>query len=168
MSLYSSSITYLLVIIISLTCQSLQSIPIRTEQSKGKTNQKILFSLIFPILESFIQNAEEFIPTDEWQTVKEGIYTNLSIKQLTKYNSLGQAVPPGLHIRLNLETGIREAKLLDDNKPSDLSNSMVAVASNDNAQEQISKQNLERAFAHLDLSKDDVIPDEVNSRKCFL
>jgi hypothetical protein len=43
-----------------------------------------MFSLIFPILESFIPNAEEFIPTDEWQTVKEGIYTNLSIKQLTK------------------------------------------------------------------------------------
>jgi hypothetical protein len=84
MSLYSSSITYLLVIIISLTCQSLQSIPIRTEQSKGKTNKKLMFSLIFPILESFIPNAEEFIPTDEWQTVKEGIYTNLSIKQLTK------------------------------------------------------------------------------------
>jgi hypothetical protein len=26
----------------------------------------------------------------------------------------GQAVPPGLHVRLNLQTGSREAKLLDE------------------------------------------------------
>ena len=28
--------------------------------------------------------------------------------------SAGQAVPPGLHIRLNLQTGEREAKLLEE------------------------------------------------------
>jgi nucleotide exchange factor SIL1 len=32
----------------------------------------------------------------------------------------GQALPRGLHIRLNLETGEREAKLLDDNEHTDL------------------------------------------------
>jgi nucleotide exchange factor SIL1 len=32
----------------------------------------------------------------------------------------GQALPRGLHIRLNLETGEREAKLLDDNERTDL------------------------------------------------
>ena len=27
---------------------------------------------------------------------------------------LGQAIPPGLHVRLNMQTGKREAKLMDD------------------------------------------------------
>ncbi|CAF4802173.1 unnamed protein product, partial [Rotaria socialis] len=71
MSLYNSfSITYLLCIILILTVQSLSSVPLRTQQSE----------------ESFIKNTEEFVPTNEWQTVKEG-----------------QAIPPGLHIRLNLQ-----------------------------------------------------------------
>lgn len=38
-----------------------------------------------------------FVPTHEWQTVKEG-----------------QAIPAGLHIRMNMETGKKEAKLMDD------------------------------------------------------
>jgi len=54
---------------------------------------------------------------------------------------------------LNLQTGLREAKLLETNEKS---NDLVAISSNDNAQEQISRENLERAFANLDLSKDDV------------
>lgn len=37
-----------------------------------------------------------FIPTKEWQVVDEG-----------------QSIPPGLHVRINLETGVKEAKLLD-------------------------------------------------------
>lgn len=54
---------------------------------------------------------------------------------------------------MNLQTGLREAKLLETNEKS---NDLVAISSNDNAQEQISRENLERAFANLDLSKDDV------------
>ncbi|XP_061434519.1 nucleotide exchange factor SIL1 [Lethenteron reissneri] len=42
-------------------------------------------------------NPEVFHPTSEWQSLKPG-----------------QAVPAGLHIRLNLQTGEREAKLLDE------------------------------------------------------
>ncbi len=38
-----------------------------------------------------------FIPTNEWQVVKEG-----------------QAIPPGIHVRLNIRTGEREAKLMDN------------------------------------------------------
>ena len=49
--------------------------------------------------ESFITNDEEFIPSYEWKPIKEG-----------------QAIPAGLHVRLNLQTGEREAKLLDDPK----------------------------------------------------
>jgi nucleotide exchange factor SIL1 len=32
----------------------------------------------------------------------------------------GQSIPQGLHVRLNLETGKREAKLMDDNEHTDL------------------------------------------------
>jgi len=38
----------------------------------------------------------EFIPSHEWQTVEEG-----------------QMIPAGLHIRMNLSTGKKEAKLLE-------------------------------------------------------
>lgn len=40
---------------------------------------------------------ETFVATKEWQPIKEG-----------------QQVPAGLHYRINLETGIKEAKLLDE------------------------------------------------------
>lgn len=114
------SAIYPLAIILAIVCASSSSIPIKTERSK----------------ESFIKNNEEFIPTNEWQVVKEG-----------------QAIPPGLHVRLNLQTGLREAKLLENTQQS---NDLVAIAPNEKAQEQISRENLERAFANLDLSKDDV------------
>ncbi|CAF1589569.1 unnamed protein product [Rotaria sp. Silwood1] len=127
MSIDSYSLTYLLVIILSLTFQSLSSIPLKIQQSG----------------ESFIQNHEEFIPTNEWQIVKEG-----------------QAIPPGLHVRLNLQTGLREAKLLEDTKEKIISNDIISISSNNNEQEQISKKNLERAFANLDLSKDDIKTDK--------
>jgi nucleotide exchange factor SIL1 len=32
----------------------------------------------------------------------------------------GQSIPQGLHVRLNLETGKREAKLMDDKEHTDL------------------------------------------------
>ena len=39
---------------------------------------------------------------------------NSSLKLLLKYlYCLGQAVPPGLHVRLNMKTGKKEAKLLE-------------------------------------------------------
>ncbi|XP_070541506.1 nucleotide exchange factor SIL1-like [Ptychodera flava] len=44
---------------------------------------------------------EVFYPTNEWQTIKPG-----------------QAIPAGLHVRINLQTGLKEAKLIekDDKK----------------------------------------------------
>lgn len=46
-----------------------------------------------------------FEPTNSWQTVREG-----------------QQIPPGLHVRVNLETGLEEARILqpDDNVLSDV------------------------------------------------
>jgi len=38
---------------------------------------------------------------------------------------------------------------------------MIPISTGDEEQERISKKNLERAFANLDLSKDDVITDKV-------
>ena len=42
------------------------------------------------------------------------------------YIYLGQAIPPGLHVRMNLETGQTEAKLLDSNDQSKSQNSVIA------------------------------------------
>lgn len=46
-----------------------------------------------------------FEPTNEWQTVREG-----------------QQIPPGLHVRVNLETGLEEARILqgDDSSLSEV------------------------------------------------
>jgi len=46
-----------------------------------------------------VGNPGEFIPTHEWQVVQEG-----------------QAVPAGLHIKFDMTTGGKWAKLLDDGK----------------------------------------------------
>uniref|UniRef100_A0A1B0GIJ5 Nucleotide exchange factor SIL1 n=1 Tax=Lutzomyia longipalpis TaxID=7200 RepID=A0A1B0GIJ5_LUTLO len=43
------------------------------------------------------ETNDTFIPTREWQTIKEG-----------------QKVPAGLHYRINLETGEKEAKILEE------------------------------------------------------
>ena len=40
--------------------------------------------------------GEEFIATNEWQEIKPG-----------------QSIPKGLHVRINMATGLKEAKLLD-------------------------------------------------------
>lgn len=41
--------------------------------------------------------AERFVPTHEWQVIKEG-----------------QSIPAGLHVRMNFQTGIKEAKLMEN------------------------------------------------------
>ena len=43
------------------------------------------------------EQRDVFVATKEWQVVKEG-----------------QAIPPGLHVRMNLQTGLKEAKLLEE------------------------------------------------------
>lgn len=45
---------------------------------------------------------KEFQPTNEWQVVREG-----------------QSVPKGLHVRLDMQTGLQEAKLLDESDKTD-------------------------------------------------
>ncbi|KAL3668202.1 hypothetical protein V7S43_007063 [Phytophthora oleae] len=59
----------------------------------------------------------EFVATNEWQELLPG-----------------QGVPRGLHVRLNLETGKREAKLVDPNEP-DSEESMRSVVVDPDAKE---------------------------------
>ncbi|XP_057367633.1 nucleotide exchange factor SIL1-like [Daphnia carinata] len=42
-------------------------------------------------------DEKKFIPTKEWQVVAEG-----------------QGIPPGLHVRIDMQTGVKEAKLLEE------------------------------------------------------
>lgn len=44
--------------------------------------------------------TEKFVATREWQIIKEG-----------------QSIPRGLHVRMNLQTGLKEAKLLEEKVP---------------------------------------------------
>ncbi|KFB38644.1 AGAP003488-PA-like protein [Anopheles sinensis] len=53
-------------------------------------------------------NETAFVATNEWQEIKEG-----------------QSIPQGLHVRINLSTGKKEAKLLDPDDGTDSSLSMV-------------------------------------------
>lgn len=46
-------------------------------------------------------SEEVFVPTSEWQEIKKN-----------------QGIPRGLHVRMNIQTGIKEAKLLDDTDQS--------------------------------------------------
>ena len=46
-------------------------------------------------------DPEPFIPTHEWQVVKEN-----------------QAIPAGLHVRMNFQTHVKEAKLMDEDESS--------------------------------------------------
>ena len=46
---------------------------------------------------------EKFVATREWQEVKDG-----------------QSIPRGLHVRINLETGMKEAKLMEEEDEEEL------------------------------------------------
>jgi nucleotide exchange factor SIL1 len=56
-------------------------------------------------------------------------FISLQIKNQFRFPSSGQKIPPGLHVRLNLETGLREAKLLDKDEQKSSSNDIIAVSS---------------------------------------
>lgn len=56
----------------------------------------------------------------------------------------GQAIPRGLHVRLNLETGEREAKLLDEYERTDLT-----LVRDDVQGRQVSQEELQAALKNL-------------------
>lgn len=64
---------------------------------------------------------KKFIPTKEWQVIAEGntLFHIVEIKIVHLFPLLlsqGQGIPTGLHIRINMQTGKKEAKLLEDKK----------------------------------------------------
>ncbi|XP_026465383.1 nucleotide exchange factor SIL1-like [Ctenocephalides felis] len=74
-------------------------------------------------------NSSTFIATNEWQVVKEG-----------------QVIPQGLHIRINLSTGLKEAKLLVENKSNALS-----ITKNENIENEskFNNQELKEALQNI-------------------
>ena len=149
-------------LVILFATAAYQSIPLRAQQSAGRPVSLGYSRHICELLESFIQNKEEFIPSHEWQTVKDGNSVRnsfaIELKPLI-FVFEGQAVPPGLHIRLNLQTGVREAKLLEDAPSKKEEHSLIAIEQQLN--ETKSRENLQRAFAKLNLSADDVQTTDV-------
>lgn len=68
------------------------------------------------------ENNNIFEATTDWQVVKKGKMCIAWIVQLFLLCVLcckGQRIPKGLHVRVNFETGVTEAKLLDENSDTD-------------------------------------------------
>jgi nucleotide exchange factor SIL1 len=63
--------------------------------------------LMVEVEEEMAEVVDIFQPTHEWKTVEEG-----------------QAIPPGLHIRMNMQTGAKEAKLMSDSSLEEATDSM--------------------------------------------
>ena len=77
-----------------------------TETSDVKTGDTDSDDLIVELEneDSEIPLQNIFEPTSEWKVIEEN-----------------QAIPPGLHVRMNLQTGLKEAKILDRNEEADAS-----------------------------------------------
>ncbi|XP_016952862.1 nucleotide exchange factor Sil1 [Drosophila biarmipes] len=63
------------------------------------TSVLILASLQVAAATETDNKTSEFVATKEWQVIAEG-----------------QAIPKGLHVRINMQTGLKEAKLLDESE----------------------------------------------------
>ncbi|RZB39642.1 hypothetical protein BDFB_009809 [Asbolus verrucosus] len=60
---------------------------------------------------------------------------------MSTFFKLGQKIPKGLHIRMNLETGLTEAKLLDDSqKEEDKSKALLSVPQDPEQEEKINEK----------------------------
>lgn len=93
------------------------------------------------------QTGEMFVPTKEWQIIKPG-----------------QIIPKGIHVRLNIQTGEREGKLLDqeDNNAND---KIVEVKPSDasNDRNRVFSKELEDALKKLNDEKQAKSSEEENS-----
>ncbi|KAI4462004.1 protein folding regulator [Holotrichia oblita] len=101
-------------------------------------------------------DQDTFVPTDEWKPVKKG-----------------QKVPEGLHIRINLETGEREAKLIKKSKETDKNAlSLTSSTENENGEDviddklKISLSELKQSLKNIkNEAKDNNIKNKFRSRK---
>ncbi|XP_018576931.1 nucleotide exchange factor SIL1 [Anoplophora glabripennis] len=93
------------------------------------------------------QDKEDvFVPTREWQVVKKG-----------------QSIPKGLHIRVNFETGVTEAKLLDRDDEVSRNNALLEVPQEKKDDEEFLKpENIKETLKKIkadDILKVDEIKD---------
>uniref|UniRef100_U5EHJ2 Nucleotide exchange factor SIL1 n=1 Tax=Corethrella appendiculata TaxID=1370023 RepID=U5EHJ2_9DIPT len=89
----------------------------------SKTFSLIVFMIVFNLIKSCYCN-DTFVPTKEWQTIKEG-----------------QEIPPGLHVRINLQTGLKEAKILDETDEKQSSSAIMKSSTADGETNENSKLN---------------------------
>lgn len=59
---------------------------------------------------SFPDVSDVFVATTEWQEIKKG-----------------HSVPAGLHYRINLQTGLKEAKLMEEGQDKEETNGNVHI-----------------------------------------
>ncbi|ANB15828.1 Sil1p [Sugiyamaella lignohabitans] len=96
----------------------------------------IILTIIYASHRLISRASGEFVPTNEWQIVEEG-----------------EQIPPGLHVRLNFNTGVREAKLLSpEDETDDTDDGLVVVIPNSDVAEDDEKSDLEEYFEELKLS----------------
>ncbi|GAB0093004.1 Nucleotide exchange factor Sil1 [Sergentomyia squamirostris] len=95
------------------------------------------------------EDNDTFIPTREWQKIREG-----------------QKVPPGLHYRINLETGEKEAKILDENENKNHSRSSLSVVPEDVAKENASHgPSIEDALKNIPSDNFEYTPEQIKEIK---
>ncbi|ODV94913.1 hypothetical protein PACTADRAFT_50760 [Pachysolen tannophilus NRRL Y-2460] len=95
--------------------------------SVSTSSQYPIEDLICPDLNPDNCYPKIFKPSNEWQTIKEG-----------------QEIPAGLHIRVNVDTLLKEAKLIDNSENLEISsseNAAVVIVDQDQTQEQDIKDN---------------------------
>ncbi|KAK9501772.1 hypothetical protein O3M35_012443 [Rhynocoris fuscipes] len=91
-----------------------------------------------------VENDDVFKPNTEWQPLRKD-----------------QAVPPGLHVRINLATGEREAKLFDPNEEDTGADSKrltpVSVDEvNDSSNDDTTRETLEKLLPNDPMSKEEL------------
>ena len=94
--------------------------------------------LVLSIIQLTLSQSDDkhFVATDEWQEIREG-----------------QKVPAGLHYRMNLETGKKEAKILvEDNNQSESSGAIITDPNADPI-EKMSQERTEEVQALLEKMK---------------
>lgn len=65
-------------------------------EDSGVENDNNFNKAVSDVIEHDEEDLEVFQPTADWQAIKPG-----------------QGIPPGLHVRMNLQSGVKEAKLMD-------------------------------------------------------
>lgn len=80
-------------------------------------NILITIVVLIPLVDLQTSNETNFVATREWQEIKPGKkWFSTNFPEITRKHFLGQKVPQGLHYRINLQTGFKEAKILEEEK----------------------------------------------------